>query len=65
VYGDRGRGFIHIHHITSLSKFHDKHKVDPVADLRPVCPNCHAMIHRTREDVSINSIKILLNKLPQ
>jgi hypothetical protein len=22
------------------------YKVDPVNDLWPVCPNCHAMIHR-------------------
>ena len=24
------------------------YQVDPVRDLRPVCPNCHAMLHQRR-----------------
>jgi 5-methylcytosine-specific restriction protein A len=24
--------------------------VDPINDLRPVCPNCHAMLHFGRSD---------------
>jgi hypothetical protein len=29
-----------------LSQVPPGYKVDPINDLRPVCPNCHAMIHR-------------------
>ncbi|RJP33350.1 MAG: restriction endonuclease [Candidatus Omnitrophota bacterium] len=44
-YGSLVKGFIHVHHIVSLSYIDGKYKVDPIADLRPVCPNCHAVIH--------------------
>lgn len=48
LYGELGRGFIHVHHIVPLANVRAAHMVDPVRDLRPVCPNCHAMIHRDR-----------------
>lgn len=41
-YGEIGRGFIHVHHINPLA---DKGK-DISDNLIPVCPNCHAMLHR-------------------
>lgn len=44
-YGDMGQGFIHVHHIKPLSDIGQAYVLDPVADLRPVCPNCHAMLH--------------------
>lgn len=45
IYGEAGKGFIHVHHETLISSKKKQHKVDPKNDLRPVCPNCHAMIH--------------------
>ena len=45
-YGDLGEGFIHVHHIVPLSSIGQEYVVDPVKDLIPVCPNCHAMLHR-------------------
>lgn len=45
-YGPLGEGFIHVHHIEPLSEVAGAHEVDPVRDLIPVCPNCHAMLHR-------------------
>lgn len=44
TYGDIGKGFMHIHHIDDLST--GERQVDPTYDLVPVCPNCHAMLHR-------------------
>jgi 5-methylcytosine-specific restriction enzyme A len=44
VYGERGTGFIHVHHLRLVSG--GESEVNPIDDLRPVCPNCHAMIHR-------------------
>jgi len=46
VYGEMGKGYIHVHHLEPLASDGEAHEVDPVADLRPVCPNCHAMLHR-------------------
>lgn len=45
VYGEHGRGFIHIHHLQPLHELGTSHKVT-ANELIPVCPNCHAMLHR-------------------
>lgn len=47
VYGILGHKFIHVHHITPLASMLGKSvKTNPLKDLIPVCPNCHAMLHR-------------------
>jgi predicted HNH restriction endonuclease len=45
-YGDIGQGFIHIHHLIPLSGIKQDYRLNPETDLIPVCPNCHAMLHR-------------------
>lgn len=45
-YGKIGEGFIHVHHLVPVSKMQENYKFDPIKDLVPVCPNCHAMLHR-------------------
>jgi predicted HNH restriction endonuclease len=59
-YGSVGEGFIHVHHLRSLSEIGEEYDVDPVSDLRPICPNCHAMIHRRNPSFTIEEIKSLL-----
>ena len=49
TYGQIGQRFIHVHHLRPLASVGDAHEVDPVDDLIPVCPNCHAMLHRKRD----------------
>ena len=48
VYGEIGKGFIHIHHLIPIAKIGKSYKVDPINDLIPVCPNCHSMIHKRK-----------------
>lgn len=45
-YGDSCAGFIHVHHLVPLSEIRKGYHVNPSEDLLPVCPNCHAMLHR-------------------
>ena len=45
VYGPQANGYIHVHHVVPLSEVNGEYVVDPVKDLRPVCPNCHAVLH--------------------
>ncbi len=47
-YGEIGEGYIHVHHLKPLSEIGEGYKLDAVKDLRPVCPNCHAMLHRSK-----------------
>lgn len=46
VYGELGKEFIHVHHITPIHLIGKNYKIDYVNDLVPVCPNCHAMLHK-------------------
>ena len=56
-YGDIGIDFIEVHHLVPLSNIGKEYVVDPIQDLRPVCPNCHAMIHRVRPPLDVEDIK--------
>ena len=57
TYGEIGENFIHVHHIKPLYEIDEKYKINPIEDLRPVCPNCHAMLHRRKLAYSIEEIK--------
>jgi 5-methylcytosine-specific restriction protein A len=59
-YGEVGRDFIHVHHIIPVSKMDKKYCFDPVKDLVPVCPNCHAMLHRREPPYSISEMISIL-----
>ena len=45
-YGERGKGFIHVHHLDPFAHEQGKREVCPETDLVPVCANCHCMLHR-------------------
>ncbi|OOE13152.1 HNH endonuclease [Fictibacillus arsenicus] len=62
TYGDVGKDFIHVHHIKPLHEIQQEYIVDPVKDLIPVCPNCHAMLHR-KEDGEYLTIEQLKNRI--
>lgn len=64
MYGDIGEGFIHIHHIVPLGDDKER-KVDPKTDLVPVCPNCHAMLHRKNPPYSTQELVQIVAELAQ
>jgi putative restriction endonuclease len=59
-YGDMLEGYIHVHHLRPLSDIGDEYEVDPISDLRPVCPNCHAVIHSRKTPFSVDEVKAML-----
>lgn len=61
TYGDIGKGFIHVHHQVPISTIGEEYVLDPIEDLRPLCPNCHAMIHRKNPPVSIEALKSMMH----
>lgn len=65
TYGEIGRGFIHVHHLKPMSQIRENYQVDPIKDLRPVCPNCHAMIHRQKEPLTIEELKKIMEEKSQ
>lgn len=62
VYGSLGRKYIHVHHEVALSELKKEYVVDPIKDLKPLCPNCHAMVHRTHPPMPVQELIELFRK---
>lgn len=60
-YGELADGYIHVHHLKAIAG-RGKHTVNPIRDLRPICPNCHAVIHLSDPPLSIAELKRLLKQ---
>lgn len=61
-YGPIGIGFIHVHHEVPIATIGVDYKVDPVRDLKPLCPNCHAMLHRHEPPISVAKLRTMLRR---
>lgn len=59
-YGDIGKDFIHVHHLKPLAELGVEYKINPITDLSPVCPNCHAMLHRPEKVLSIEELRNII-----
>lgn len=59
-YGELGHRFIHVHHLTPVANQGQVYQIDPVRDLRPVCPNCHAILHKRQPPYSIEELRALV-----
>lgn len=62
VYGEIGHEFIEVHHIIPLPQRGGDYILDPIKDLRPLCSNCHSMIHRTNPLMTIEKFKELYER---
>lgn len=65
AYGEIGEGFIHVHHLKPLAEVGKGYKLNPIKDLRPVCPNCHVMLHQKKPAHSIEELKAIINQVAQ
>lgn len=61
VYGDIAHEFVEVHHLRPLSELGRSYRINPVTDLIPVCPNCHAILHRRTPPLGIEEARRLLN----
>lgn len=60
TYGEIGINFIHVHHAVPVSQMGDDYLVDPEKELFPVCPNCHAMLHRCDPPLAVDELKKII-----
>jgi len=68
AYGDFAEGYIHVHHKTPVHQAaaDGEYELDPVRDLVPVCPNCHAMLHRHPDKpCSVEKLRTLMGQATQ
>lgn len=63
-YGEVGKGFIHVHHKTPISDIGEVYVINYKNDLIPICPNCHAMLHRKINDkhLTIDELKAIIEQ---
>jgi 5-methylcytosine-specific restriction enzyme A len=64
AYGTLGAGFIHVHHIVPIGKTGTEYEIDPIVDLIPICPNCHAMIHRAEPPLTVEHLRDHIRQVP-
>lgn len=62
VYGETMDGFIHVHHLRPIADVGEEYEVDPIDDLRPVCPNCHAALHSRTPPLAISDVQAMFRR---
>ncbi len=65
VYGEIGYHFIEVHHTTPVSAMKPGYVFDVDRDLVPLCPNCHAMVHRRNPPYTTTELKNIIKKNKQ
>lgn len=61
-YGVLGKGFIHVHHVIDLATIGKEYEVDYTQDLVPVCPNCHAMLHKRKPAYKVEELIAIIKE---
>lgn len=66
-YGEYGKDFIEIHHEKPVYQYDgddtEKTITDALENVKPVCPNCHRMIHRRRKNLlTLQELRGLISK---
>lgn len=56
AYGELGSTYIEVHHLRQVADVGEEYLINPVKDLRPVCANCHRMLHQRRPALSIEEL---------
>jgi 5-methylcytosine-specific restriction enzyme A len=64
VYGSEAEGLIQVHHLRPLAEIRGEYEVDPINDLRPVCPNCHLVMHRRSPPFTPEDVQGMLRRAP-
>lgn len=68
VYGERGKGYIEIHHQKPIFQYEDQDTTkfldQALQNVVPVCSNCHRMIHREKNaPMSVEELRQLVEQV--
>lgn len=64
-YGSVATGLIEVHHVTPVSELGEARVIDPATDLVPLCPNCHAVVHRRTPPFAIEELRTILAQVSE
>lgn len=62
IYGAIANKFIVVHHLKPIASIGKEYILNAERDLRPVCPDCHAIIHKRNPPFSIEEVKDMISK---
>lgn len=57
TFGELGKNYIEVHHLKQIADIGEEYQIDPIKDLRPVCANCHRMLHKERPVLAIEELR--------
>lgn len=60
IYGNIASNYIEVHHSNPVAGMAKDYIVKPLEELYPVCPNCHAMLHRRNPPYSIEELQSII-----
>lgn len=60
-YGPIAERLIHVHHLEPLAEIGER-VIDPKTDLKPLCPNCHSVVHLRTPPLTIEELKALIDE---
>ncbi|KRE82692.1 HNH endonuclease [Arthrobacter sp. Soil764] len=57
AYGEAGAGAIAVHHVVPPAMLASGYQLDPIADLTPLCHNCHAVAHGANPALTVSELR--------
>ena len=62
TYGEQAAGIIEVHHENPRMARAGAYTIDAIAELKPICANCHRMLHRGATTMTIDALRTLTEK---
>lgn len=63
-YGSIAKEFVHVHHLNEIAEAGGIREVNPVVELVPLCPNCHAVAHRRSPPFTVAELQSFIANAP-
>lgn len=60
TYGVAGTGVMGVHHLVPPAVLDGPYQLDPIADLVPLCHNCHAMAHSASPPLTVTELRSII-----
>lgn len=60
LYGERGADYIEVHHLKPISSLGGAELVDPKTDMTVLCANCHRIVHRRTQVLTLEELRELV-----
>lgn len=54
---NRCESSISMHHEIEIITIGEEYEINPITDLKLICPNCHAMLHKRKPAYSIDELR--------